>query len=309
MIGDMAASCPNCAPKATASEPPRNAKRYYRHSGVCPPLGFLGGLTGGVVASALVALLYVAIAHYNRFVYLGLLLTFLAGALSAFAGMRGLKLGRVRNDAATHFTAAVCGLTTLYVAWILWVAILLHRPGIGLVPLVEVTKHPSILWETILWINERGTWSTRHGTEPVVGAMLWCVWGLEALCLAGIGVLASMTTKEAFCEACQVWCVKDDNIGFMAIGDADETRKRVKDADLRYLTGLGRPKEGDVAWLTVTLTSCPGCKGLHTLSVVASRQNSMRSLPVGDLFKNPMLLNGLIIDAAEAELVRLAARS
>lgn len=285
------------------------ARSYYRHSGACPPLGLLRGLVMGLVASVLLAAVYVAFRHYVRMIVLGTLVTILTGALAALAGLRGLKQGEVRNDAAANLVALLCGLATFYTAWVLWVALLLHRPGIGMVPLVEVTKHPSVLWDTIVWINERGTWAMRGDAEPVAGFKLWLVWGLEALCLVGMGVVVSASANDAYCEACRLWCAEEENIGLMAAGDLDETRRRLKGGDLPYFLGLGRPAENALNWLTVKLSTCPGCRGLHTLTIVAARQNTYANLRVQDIFKNPTLMNRLILDDAGAEAVRQATRA
>ena len=286
-----------------------NFRKYYRHSGICPLMGLLKGLALGLAASVLLAVVYVLFRHYVRMIVLGTLVTILTGALASLAGLRGLKHGRVRSDAAANLVALLCGLTTFYVAWILWVALLLHRPGIGMVPLIEVTKHPSVLWETILWINERGTWAMRGDSEPVAGLALWLVWGLEALSLVGMGVFVSLLTRDSYCEACQRWCEDEENIGLMAAGDLDETRRRLKDGDVSYFLALGRPAENALNWLTVKLTTCPGCCALHTLTVVAMRPNTLSSLRVQDMFKNPTLMNRLILDGAEAEAVRQATRA
>lgn len=287
-------------------------RRLYSHSGARPPAGLICGLACGAAAAVIVALVYALISQFNRFVYLEAVLAVCTGLLSAYACLWGLRLGSVRSDSAELILTAVSGVLTFYASWIFWVAMKLHRPGMGLVPFLDMLKHPAVFWDTVLWINQRGTWGFLSGSDPVTGASLWAVWGLEALCVIGGAALLSRMMRHWYCEQCRTWCVDESGIGNLAWTDVGTLRRHLRSGDIGYIRSLGRPKPDDTNWFKVKLSSCPACDSLHVLSLIAVNQN-LFLMPWGagvkDILWNPLVVNGLLVDDAEAAVIREAVRT
>jgi hypothetical protein len=202
------------------------ADRYYRHSGRFSPFAVARAVALGLLVTVPMAFIYSYILVYLPIIGV---VTFLLTA--GFAGVVGLTVGsvlhsgKVRNHGVAITATLLVALFALWASWVTWVYALLHRADAD-VGLVDLAANPSALWNLINLINEKGAWSLKGATPT--GGLLWALWGLEAVIIAGVMVFAAREMVSApFCEACDRWC--EEHKGFALLGP---TRKETLAARL-----------------------------------------------------------------------------
>jgi hypothetical protein len=289
---------------APALTPPHgSAGLYYQPSGEVPLVGALGGLLVGLLAGVVLAFAYSYLVYYIPIIYLNFLCTigYAAGLGLAVGGV--MRLGKVRNGAASAGITVVAAFVSYYLSWAVWVSIVVST-GDSSVSALELAGQPLLLWELILKINEHGAWSL-FKTE-VTGFALWLIWGIEALIiLIGTPLMASaQTSSDPFCENCQSWCAREQGVAVVALAESAEFKRRLEAKDFQYLREVGAKGEGDAEWLRVDLHHCPGCGQTNTLSVHKEKLSY-------DSKGNPSvsassLLDNLLLNAADIRDLRAA---
>jgi hypothetical protein len=142
---------------------------------------------------------------------------------------------------------------------------------------------------------EAGWNVSNHGSSgsKMNGAMVYVVWGIEALILLGIaGAMVWNAVNAPYCERCNQWGNERKMILHgLRRGDADPL---IQSGDLDALIGLPLPPEPDVrVALTMTATLCPSCKETGFLTVeekqvVAQKRGKPQEKTVS-LVKNAIL--------------------
>ncbi len=240
--------------------------RYYRHSGHFSPLAVAQAVGLGLLVAVPMAFVYSYILVYLPIIGV---ITFLLTA--GFAGTVGLAAGygmharKLRNDAAAVATALPVALFALWASWVTWVYAILDRADAD-VGLVDLAANPGGLWSIINVINEKGAWSFK-GTTPT-GALLWGMWGLEAVIIVGVVVLvAHSMVSSPFCEACDRWC--EEHKGFAVLGP---TRKETLKARLEQgdYTVLREMRETNATTYTrLDLHQCAKCQVTTALTATS----------------------------------------
>jgi len=242
---------------------------YYRHSGEWPLPATLLALVTGCVAGAVLsaayayAILYIPIAGYITFI---LTAGFGLGT-GAVAGLL-LKSAKVRNNTIAAVAGVVVGALACWGSWVFWIYALLHRADVD-APLAALALRPSLLWETIAKVNEVGAWNI-HGATPT-GALLWALWGVEALIIFGGSAFASFAviSDAPFCESCSRWSQKEAGVCKSASGDIDELRPKLEAKSFAAIEQLGKVKEESSGFYRFDLRSCPRCHQTNTLTLQA----------------------------------------
>ena len=153
--------------------------------------------------------------------------------------------------------------------------------------LVPKTGHGGFLGTMILR-NEIGVTIKRHKTS---GAILWALWGFEALLVAGVsGLVAASTAAEPYCEDCGLWCEDRDDVLAVKGTHADALAEAVLANDVARVAELraepmGSPDASGQA--SVKLHSCGSCG--QTYATVA------HNVPKGRETKTKKLLNALSV--------------
>jgi hypothetical protein len=109
------------------------------------------------------------------------------------------------------------------------------------------------------------------GSLTPTGAVLWVLWGAEALLILAPAVLVPLGVLAVpFCERCDVWCEPTEDVARLAassLSSPDELKARMDSKDLDALERLGDPAAHDDAWIRVDLHDCPSCGNLHTMTL------------------------------------------
>ena len=169
---------------------------YYKPSGKFHPTALLFLPLAGLPAALLAGIIYGYATYWNPFIYLGFLLALGAGFLIAFALNLGVLAGRVRSPLLVFLFAVLMALCAEYVQW----SFFLYAGG----KLAALPANPAEVLKGIQAIAGEGLWTIRQ-YKPT-GALLYTVWGLEALLLLVSPLIFSRKTgRQPFCENCRRW--------------------------------------------------------------------------------------------------------
>ena len=216
----------------------------------------------------MLAAVYAALVHYIPFA--GLITFVLSigfGVLLGLAIAAALRWAKVRHEGVAFFSSAVAAGSSFYVSWAVWTYLLLAPIRSGSAPHRD-RDAAGVLWGVLGEINAVGAWSM-SGFTPT-GAVLWVLWGAEALLILAPAVLVPFGVLAVpFCERCDVWCepTEDCRRGSRRLEPA-ELKSHMDAKDLSALwSGWGRPAAHDDSWIRVDLHDCPSCGNLHTMTL------------------------------------------
>lgn len=239
--------------------------RYYQHSGQFTfggvVLTLVAGLAGGSILAAIYAalILYIPLAGFVTFLLAGGF-GFLVGLVTSLL----ITAGKIRSKGLAFLLSSVVGLGSLYVAWAVWIFLLLNRAELE-PELAAILLQPGVLWELLGQISEVGAWSMSDFTPT--GLFLWFLWGVEAIIVLGLAMILPMVALATpFCERCDVWCNEEKDVATLKPCDPEELRARMEAKELGFLETVGKPEFPAAEWIRADLHVCPGCKEMQTLS-------------------------------------------
>jgi hypothetical protein len=193
---------------------------YYQPSHRMPPGGVLLTLLGGLLAAAVLALVYIYAVWYIPIVYANFLLCagfgLGLGLALAWLGRRG----RLRSPRGMGVLAVVVGLLALYLQWGVWLTLLFNAETTGtgadadtstsfsLPLLLDILSHPGAMWEAMLEVNKTGTWSLKGSTPS--GLFLGLIWLTEAVVILGCTYFtATLWAGEPYSELADEWAEEE----------------------------------------------------------------------------------------------------
>ena len=225
----------------------------WKESGVFSPVVVVAPLVAFIVALPLAALYALINIHVPIF---GIVTVVALGAFAFGSGFTGglvMGGGRSRNTKVTTLVSFLGALLGLWALWSFFLFFLLRNneqdPS-----LLAIFLNPVASWEVMNVVAIDG-WFTVKGSTPS-GAVLWVLWGAEALVFIGISLMASSAAASVvWCEACGV-----DMGGRTVLEAASGTGladivKRGGVAGLDAVT----PDHG-MAIERLTVHACPTCK-------------------------------------------------
>ncbi|GAA4045373.1 hypothetical protein GCM10022409_34270 [Hymenobacter glaciei] len=178
--------------------------------------GILLFLLGGVLASAVLAFIYIYAIWYIPFVYINVFICLGFGLVLGGILLMLARAGKLRSPAGAGLLGLLVGLAAVYLEWSVYLTLLLNSETTGTgrsadtstsfskSMFVDVFTHPAAMWEAIGKINETGTWSLKGATAS--GGFLWFVWVVELLIiLGGAYLLARAQADEPFSELTNEW--------------------------------------------------------------------------------------------------------
>lgn len=189
---------------------------YYRPSHKMPLGGVLLTLLGGVLAAAVLAVVYIYAVWYIPFVYANFILCAGFGiGLGLVLALLG-RAGKLRSPRGMGTLAVVVGLVALYLQWGVWLTLLFNAETTGtgdsadtttsfsLPLLLDILTHPGAMWEALLEVNTTGTWSLKGSTPS--GIFLGLIWVVEAaVILVATYLVGSSRADEPFSELANEW--------------------------------------------------------------------------------------------------------
>ena len=222
----------------------------WRESGTFKPVVFVAPLVSFVVSLPLAALYALINIHVP---ILGVVTIF---ALAAFAGLAGaagglvMADGKSRNTPVTTLVSLVGALASLYSLWGFFLFFLLRSSDQD-PNLLAILLDPSSDWQLMNVVAASG-WFTAKDLTPS-GALLWLLWGGEAVVFLGIFLKASTWVGSVvWCEAC------DEPMGggnILDVAAGSGLADLVKRGSVSGLDGLRRADE-----MTLERMTCHVCR-------------------------------------------------
>lgn len=275
---------------------------YYQHSGRFSLGGLALGLIFGTVGGLILAYAYgkglVLIPEAHLAAFAAVVFGLLAGTATGV----GLVWGHVRNKAMALSAGALTSTMALYLSWPIWLATIFRTNSGRHLNWIKLAKHPASVWSLVQWVNHTGTWGL-DSSKATTGWTLWAIWGLEAVTVVGLGMMAagSRVQIRPYCEACGRWCRSVRPFLLDPVPDVNQLKLQLENKDFRQLESLGPgPKVGDR--LIVQLHSCDQCDQFHTLTVT---QILVRKKKFGqpNVHSN-RIVKQLLVGPAEAQALR-----
>jgi len=221
---------------------------YYKPSNKMPIGGVLLFLLGGVLTSAVLALVYIYAIWYIPFVYINFFLCVGFGLVLGGVLMMLARAGKLRSPIGVSMLALLVGLVAVYLEWSVYLTLLFNSETTGTgrdadtstsfsaALFADVLMHPGAMWEAIGKINETGTWSLKGATPS--GIFLGIIWVIElGIILGGAYLLARSQATEPFSEVANEWADEETlphPIGFAH--DAAQTRTALETGQYHALT-------------------------------------------------------------------------
>lgn len=230
----------------------------YQHSGRWSPLGVVMPLLVMGVLSVLTGLLYSILIHWNPFVYVSFIATFVYCFGIGWLSSKLVKVGRVRQRRLSFVIGFLCGAMALYTAWVAHSFILTDYH--------EIFFLPADLIDFIVMLGEYGSWG--FGDTPITGFFLVVVWLIEAglfLFLPALIVFAEVSDTP-YCEEQGVWLEQRIIIDSVALLN-DEELKDLAAGELQVLLKAQVRCSNDLAWMRLTLKYAEQSEATYTLSV------------------------------------------
>lgn len=194
-------------------------------------------VAGGVVAAAVLALVYIFAVWYIPFIYINFLICAGFGLVLGAVLMQLVRAGKLRRPKGVAALAALVGLAAVYLEWAAYLTLQFHSTTTGTGPdadtstsfsagtFASVQAQPGAMWAAMTELNQTGTW-TLKGTTPS-GIFLWLIWAVEAaIIVGGAYLLAASQADEPFSEMANEWAEEETlahPIGYAHDGAATRT--------------------------------------------------------------------------------------
>ena len=220
---------------------------YYQPSNKMPLGGIILFLLGGVLAAALLALVYIYAVWYIPFIYINFVLCAGFGVVLGVVLMLLGRTGKLRSPGAVAGLALLVGLAAVYLEWGVFLTLLFNSETTGTGAAAdtstsfsfrlfsEIITNPAQMGRAILEINKTGTWSLRHA--PATGIFLWLVWVMEAVLIVGATYLvADGQAGEPFSETANEWAAEETLAHPVAhAADSAASRRALESGQFQHL--------------------------------------------------------------------------
>ena len=275
------------------------SSELYRHSGKFSSGGVAAALAVGAVAAYLLGWVYAYAG--NLLGDATIIATFISAMIVGAVVGAALTVAKARNLKLAAGLGALTGLLAVYFDWAIWLHMMMAGAGKQVSSFTFIAA-PSLVWELIGAVNQRGVWSYR-GFHPT-GAALWILWGTEAAIIVATCTWAaySMNSEDPFCETCNEWTKAEKDVIWTAVLDPHAMDNVFEFKNWDELAKHPVPDDGPE--LRIDLHICPKCKSFQTL--LARRVEWKRSRGKREE-KEATVVKHLIISPGDAERIRKAA--
>lgn len=243
---------------------------YYKPSGKIPVKGIFISLIMAFVITVILSIIYIALQWFIPFIYLNL---FIAAGLGFGVGAGvfiAIGAGKIRNTKFEFMLAVLCGLLAWYCQWALFVSLMYEangsmggdmwvRSSFNLTGFWYIFSHPEILFQSMLSLNDVGTFALKHNT--VSGTLLWVVWGIEALIIIGAPMLVALSgrSKSPFSEQNGQWMDERDVEGkLQTVSDPDRIIVELNSGNLISLKNFLPAEDLSHDYATLRIYESPG---------------------------------------------------
>jgi hypothetical protein len=233
---------------------------YYAHSGNTPVLSILFTLIFGLVAAAVLSVVYGYAIFYIPFIYLNFFITLGFGAFVGMAVGAGGKLGKARNPKFYGVIGLIFGSFALYAGWVVY---FYAGSGQSFLPF-QLTE----LWSNMEFLAYSGSWSI-FGWTPI-GWQLYAIWAIEALMIVGACSVVAFSYVEStpFCEECNTWIENEQTkAGFKDISDRDSFKASVEKGEIELITNLEKAESNSSNGTEIQINSCSSCNNNNFVSL------------------------------------------
>ncbi len=236
---------------------------HYELSGEVNPASFPMILLKGVIGAIILGALYAAGIFYVPFIYILCFFTVAFGVALGSIMVHSMVKGEVRNRKTFLVFSFLAACIGIYAHWVIW--LIFYGESLIL--------NPIDLLEKIGRVGKNGVWSF-EGWTPA-GTSLYSLWGLEALTIIAISLLASLRSfrELVYCENCKKWLEKSEKESLIYSLPKEEAMQRVRAGDFEAIKALRPYKNSKSAYeledpsIRLVLEQCTRCKTLRLLSL------------------------------------------
>ena len=282
---------------------------YYRHSGQFALGRVILGTIAAAATGSLLAVAYAASVLYIPFAgVVSFILSIGFGVLLGLTTTAALRWAKVRHEGIAFLSSATAASSAFYVSWAVWTWLLLRQADVES-HLSALVQEPGVVWGLLGEVNAVGAWSM-GGFTPT-GAVLWVLWGFEALLILVPAVLLPLGVLAVpFCERCNLWCEPTEDVARLAACEPSQLKSHMDAEELNVLAvlfELGTSAEDDDTWIRVDLHDCPSCGNLHTMTL---KSISVPEAAAGEHHQTELeVANHLLLSTEQAQRIRVLART
>lgn len=243
---------------------------YYKPSGKIPINGLFISLISALILTIAFSMLYIALQWFIPFIYFNLFITIGLGLAVSVTLNLAIGWGKIRNTKYDVVLAVICGLLAWYAQWALFISLMYEAEGnmgggtwvrssFNIDGFWLVFTHPQLLFQSLVPLNEAGTFSLKHNT--VTGTFLWIIWVIEAVLIIFIPVGLSFMGKatQPFSEHNNNWMEKRELEGKLrTIEDQDKFIAEISSGNLSLLKDFMPAEEPGNNYATIQLYESPG---------------------------------------------------
>ncbi len=197
----------------------------YKSSGKTGGLFFVYGIAG-IAAIAATSWLYQKLLEWIPLIYVSFLATLGFAAAVFFVAFLIGSLGHNRSALLGAFLGLVIGCAGLFGSHYVAYRGMVDRATDSIVDSVEdlgqsITREDArkrlgkVGMGTYIDVRVESGWSVgrRGRSGQFNGALVWIIWGIEALVLVGAGLIGGWSaTSEIYCESCKAWIDGGDHL-------------------------------------------------------------------------------------------------
>lgn len=235
-----------------------NPQRFYRPPGDVGIASLIVIVPLGLLAAAILALIYGFATYYIPFIYLNFLLTIGFGFVLGLAlGMLSVKF-KFPSRKFGGLMAVGVGCFAVYAAWVCWILAVSEREAFMVSPLA--------VFEVIQLIAEEGGWTLFGGTPR--GIVLYLIWLIEAgIIVGGAWIVYLGAVSNPYCVNCSQWA--DETVilsPLTAIANPDDFSAQLQAENYAVLDELNPAAEVREPHSKLTLSRCARCGNLNVLT-------------------------------------------
>lgn len=234
-----------------------NALRYYQPSGAVPLVGTILMQLFGAVSALVLGFAYGAANHYSPSVWLTFFAVLFYGAGVGFAVNLGARIGKVRSSGFILLLGTATGILAVYFAWVFYIYFLSQMRF--------MIWNPLLIFENMQLFAAKGLWSLKSWTPT--GFWLWAFWAAEAAMIVLLSLAVSLANDTPFCDACNVWTTKTDNVASFPLTDPLQLKEDLEAERYEVLDKLRKGRVDPHNRLKAILHTCPNCEDADYLTI------------------------------------------
>ena len=246
---------------------------FYTHSGKITTSCIIG-IASAIGAAMVLGIIYAYATFYIPLIYINVVITIGCGFVLGYAIAKLMLNFKCRNHMFCLVAGGIGGLACLYASWVGFAYIFFNKfyPQFN-VTFTKLLTSPGGLWNFAVDLSKTGWFSmgSSSSTDPsyVKGVFLWIIWIIEAGIIVGAAVImsAGAITEEVFCEKCDKWASKREDVEEFLAEDPDMVIDKALAGDVSFIYDVHGVSSNEPYYLGLDVFKCNKCKELHAFTI------------------------------------------